>query len=65
MTLVQELPVVVETTRFTVAPLHASDAVGGVNVGVPVHSMVALAPAAPIAGGCVSTTVIICDTVAE
>src|SRR5438552_6409882 len=50
---------------FTVAPLQASVAVGAVNEGVAVHSIVALAPAAPIVGGVVSTTVIICDTVAE
>jgi hypothetical protein len=30
-----------------------------------VHSIVAFAPAAPIVGACVSTCVIVCDTVAE
>src|SRR5947207_10421988 len=44
---------------FTVAPLHASLAVGAVNVGVPVHSIVASAPAFPITGACVSTNVIV------
>jgi hypothetical protein len=63
--LVHELPVVVELTRFIVAPLQASDAVGGINDGVAVHSMVAFAPAAPIVGAFVSTRVIICVTVAE
>ena len=43
--------------------LHASLAVGAVNVGVPVHSIVASAPCPPIVGGVVSTTVIVCDTV--
>src|ERR1051325_6408879 len=51
--------------RFTVTLLHASDAVGAVNVGVAVHSIVALAPADPITGGVVSVTVIVCDTVDE
>jgi len=54
-----ELPVVTsEPTVRTVAPLQASDAVGAVKVGVVVHSIVALAPALPIVGACVSTTVI-------
>jgi hypothetical protein len=34
-----------------VAELHASVAVGAVNDGVAVHSIVALIPAAPIVGG--------------
>ena len=34
------------------------------NEGVAVHSIVALLPAAPIVGGVISLTVIICDTVA-
>src|ERR671918_695817 len=50
-------------TWFTVAPLHASLAVGAVNDGVAVHSIVAFAPAVPIVGAVVSTTVIVCDTV--
>ena len=49
---------VVVEMQFTMAPLHASVAVGGVKVGAVVHSIVALAPAATIAGGCVSCTVI-------
>src|SRR5258705_3561118 len=52
-------PVTSLPTWFTVAPLHASVAVGGVNDGVPVHSIVASAPAFPIVGACVSTTVIV------
>ena len=64
ITLEQELPVVVEVSRFTVAPLHASDAVGGVNTGAAVHSTVALLPAAPMVGGVVSLTVIVCVLVA-
>ena len=61
----QELPVVVEVSRFTVAPLHASLAVGAVNDGVAVHSIVALLPADPMVGAVVSLTVIICVLVAE
>ena len=41
-----------------VAAPHASLAVGAVNDGDAVHSIVAFAPAAPIVGPCVSTTVI-------
>jgi len=55
----QELPVVVLLSRFTVAPLQASDAVGTVNVGVAVHSIVAFAPALPIVGAWVSLTVMV------
>src|SRR5258705_193901 len=47
-------------TIFTVAPLHASLAVGAVNDGDAVHSTVAGPPAAPIVGACVSTNVIVC-----
>lgn len=55
-TLEQELPVVVVLSRFTVVPAgHASVAVGAVNDGVAVHSIVALAPWPPIVGGVVST----------
>ena len=59
ITLEQELPDVVVVSTLTVAPLQASEAVGAVNPGVAVHSIVALAPAWPIVGGCVSRTVII------
>src|SRR5438477_7071075 len=38
--------------------LQASVAVGAVKLGVAVHSIVALAPAEPMVGGVVSTTVI-------
>ena len=44
---------------FTVVVPQASDAVGAVNEGVAVHSMVAFAPAVPMLGGVVSTTVIV------
>ena len=60
----QELPELTSLpTCCTVAPVHASDAVGAVNDGVAVHSMVVLLPALPIVGGCVSATVIVCATV--
>ena len=56
----QELPALTSLpTCCTVAVLQASDAVGAVNDGVPVHSIVAFAPAAPITGGVVSVTVIV------
>src|SRR5437879_4632148 len=51
--------VVTSLTRFTVAPPQVSEAVGGVNTGVFGHWMVALAPADPIVGGVVSTTVMV------
>ena len=35
------------------------------NIGVPVHSIVASAPCPPIVGAVVSVTVIVCDTVDE
>ena len=60
----QLLPTVVLVNKFTVAPLHASLAVGVVKDGVAVHSIVAFAPACPIVGACVSTIVIVCVTVA-
>src|SRR5947199_2031964 len=62
---VQPLTDVASLKLFTVAVPQASEAVGAVKLGVAVHSIVALAPAAPIVGGVVSTTVIVCDTVAE
>src|SRR6185369_13486534 len=46
-----------------VTVLQASLAVGAVKTGVAVHSIVAFAPAAEITGACVSTCVIVCDTV--
>ena len=45
-------------SSFTVAPLHASDAVGAVNDGVAVQSMVAFPPALPMVGAFVSIAVI-------
>ena len=50
MTLLHEVPVVVVLTIFTVAPSQASDAVGGVKVGVAVQSKVAFCPGVPIVG---------------
>src|SRR5256885_5898110 len=42
------------TTLFrSVAPLQSSDAVGAVNEGEAVQSIVAFAPAAPMVGACV------------
>jgi hypothetical protein len=41
----------------TVAPLQASLAVGAVKEGEAVHSIVASAPALPMVGACVSTSV--------
>ena len=49
--------------KFTVDPPQASLAVGAVNTGDAVHSIVALPPALPIVGACVSTTVIVWLTV--
>src|SRR4030095_7725327 len=64
-TLKQELPVVVLLSRFTVAPLQSSAAVGAVKFGVAVQSMVAFSPASPMVGACVSTAVMTCVLVAE
>ena len=50
---------VASPSKLTVAVPQASVAVGAVNDGVAVHSIVAFAPAAPIVGGVVSTTVIV------
>jgi hypothetical protein len=52
-TLLHELPVVVSTHMFTVAPLHASEAVGAVNDGAAVQFIVLLARTVPIVGACV------------
>jgi hypothetical protein len=56
-------PVTSDPICCTVTVLHASLAVGAVNVGVAVHSIVAFAPAAPMIGACVSTWVIVWLTV--
>ena len=61
--MVQPLVTVASLSWFTVAPLHASLAVGGVNDGVAVQLIVALAPATLIVGGRLSIMVIVCDTV--
>ena len=55
---------VTSLNNLTVEPPHASLAVGAVNVGVAVHSIVVFAPAEPIVGGVVSVTVIVCVLVA-
>src|SRR5439155_64883 len=62
---VQPLTDVASPKLFTVAGPQASEAVGAVKLCVAVHSIVALAPAVPIAGGVVSTIVITWLTVAE
>ena len=46
-------------SKFTVAPLQSSLAVGAVNDGEAVQSIVAFAPAAPMVGACVSVAVIV------
>ena len=50
--------------KFTVAPPQASLAVGAVNDGVAGQLTVPFAPGAPMVGGVLSMTVIVCDTVA-
>src|SRR5262245_40628437 len=55
--------VVVSLTCCTVAVPQASEAVGGVNTGVPSHAIVVLAPAEPIVGPVVSCTVMLCMAV--
>ena len=65
MVVLQALPDVISgEIAMTVAPLHASLAVGGVNDGVALQSIIALLPACPITGGVVSTILIVCETVA-
>src|SRR5438445_12407333 len=51
--------VVTSLTRFTVAPPQVSEAVGGVKRSEERRVGVALAPAAPIVGGVVYTTVVV------
>jgi hypothetical protein len=65
MVVMQPVAVVTSPRLFTVTALQASLAVGAVNDGVAVHSIVAFAPAGPMTGACVSASVIICDIVAE
>ena len=50
---------VTSLTCTTLAELHASDAVGGVNVGVAGQSIVPFGPADPITGGVISLTVMV------
>src|SRR5262252_3915277 len=63
MVFVHPFTTVASPSGLTVAVPQASVAVGAVNDGVAVHSIVALPPCPPIVGGVVSTTVIVCDTV--
>src|ERR1051326_1756408 len=65
MVVVQPFTEVASPKLFTVAVPQASDAVGAVNEGVAVHSMVAFTPAVPMVGGVVSITVMTWETVAE
>ena len=51
--------------KLTVAPLHASLAVGVVNDGVAVHCIVVFAPADPMVGAWVSICVTVWLTVPE
>ena len=61
---VQPFTDVTSPKLFTVAVPQASDAVGAVNEGVAVHSMVAFTPAVPMVGGVLSNTTIVRATVA-
>src|SRR4029450_9323012 len=63
MVLVHPFTVLTSLSWFTVTALQSSLAVGGVNVGVAVQLIVALAPAVLIVGGRLSIMVIVCDTV--
>ena len=55
---------VISLKSLTVDVPQASLAVGAVNDGVAVHSIVVFAPAEPIVGGVVSVTVMVCVLVA-
>ena len=60
MVVLQEFPEVMSGERaITVAPPHASLAVGGVKDGVAVQSTLTLLPGCPIVGGVVSIIVIV------
>ena len=60
----QLVPEVVSPRLSTVAPLHVSEAVGAVKLGMVVpHSKVCAAPAGPMSGAVVSTRVMLCVTV--
>ena len=64
--LAHAVPLVISPpTCTTVEVLQTSLAVGAVKDGVAVHSIVAFAPADPIAGACVSVCVIVWDLVAD
>jgi len=55
---------VVTSANVSVAVLHASLAVGVVKAGVAGQVTVLAAGSAPITGGVLSTTAIVCDAVA-
>ena len=57
--------VVSSLTCCTVDVPQASEAVGGVNIGVSLHAIVLLGPAEPIIGGVLSTTVMVWLRVTE
>src|SRR5204863_5581447 len=61
---VHPLTDVASPSKLTVAAPQASVAVGAVNDGVAVHSIVALAPGCPITGGA-PTSGIVWETAAE
>ena len=58
-------PVTSAPTCTIVNVPQTSDAVGAVNDGVAVHSIVASAPADPIEGAVLSVCVMVCDLVTE
>jgi hypothetical protein len=51
--------VVLSLTWFTEDVPQASEAVGGVNAGIPLHAIVLLGPGNPIVGGVLSCTVMV------
>src|SRR5256885_16349934 len=64
-TFTHELPVVVLVSKFTVAPLQSSDAVGGVNFFFYVHAILRFLPSSPTLGSSDLVAVITWLTVAE
>jgi predicted secreted protein len=64
--LLAQVPAAVTSlNNLTVDVPQASLAVGAVKDGDAVHSIVASAPASPMAGACVSLTVMVCVLVAD
>ena len=64
--IVQPDPPITSAPTCTIVNVpQTSDAVGAVKDGVPVHSIVASEPAAPINGAVLSVCVIVCDLVTE